>query len=118
MNQKTPPNTAALKSLKNQGFSLKITHYRRKKWKDKQEPLMADKKIREAASWNCVNRFHDKGFGYHLFSERGGATVLELQKGEEKITVRADCYHKDSFSKRAGVKACLERLEKLHAIKA
>lgn len=118
MNQKTPPNTAALKSLKNQGYSLKITHYRRKKWKDKQEPLMADKQIREAVSWMPRNLPKGEGFGYHLFSERGGATVLELQKGEEKITVRADCYHKDSFSKRAGVKACLERLEKLHAIKA
>ncbi len=111
MNTKTPPNTAALKSLKNQGYSLKITHYRRKKWKDKFEPLIADKTIRK-----LKNSFPE--FGYHLFSERGGATVLELQKGEEKITVRADCYHKDSFSKRAGVKACLERLEKLHWIKA
>ncbi len=118
MNQKTPPNTAALKSIKNQGYSVKITHYRRKKWKDKFEPLLSDKKIREGMSFNNFKLLPEMNFGYHLFSERGGATVLELQKGEEKITVRADCYHKDSFSKRAGVKACLERLEKLHAIKA
>lgn len=118
MNQKTPSNTAALKSLKSQGFSLKITHYRRKKWKDKQEPLMADKEIREGITWNPRFLSKGEGFGYHLFSERGGATELELKRGEEIIKVRADCYVKDSFSKRAGVKACLERLEKLHNIKA
>lgn len=118
MNQKTPPNTAALKSLKNQNFKIKITHYRRKKWKDKLEPLMADKKIREAINWMPRNLPKEEGFGYHLFSERGGATVLELQKGEEIITVRADCYVRDSFSKKEGVKQCLARLEKLHGIKA
>ena len=113
MNTKTPPNTAALKSLKNQGFKISIVHYRRKKWKDKFEPLLSDKKIREAMSWNIA----EGAFGYHLFSERGGATVLELKRGEEEIKVRADCYVKDSFSKREGVKQCLERLEKLHGIK-
>lgn len=110
MNQKTSPNTAALKSLKNQGYSVKINHFRRKKWKDKLEPLMADKKIREAMSFGGIN--------YQHFSEHGGATVLELKRGEEEIKVRADCFHRDSFSKRAGVKACLDRLEKLHNIKA
>lgn len=110
MNTKIPPNTPALKSLKNQGYSLKITHFRRKLWKDKKEQLLADKAIRE--------NIRHGGFGYEMVSERGGATVLELQKGEEKITVRADCYHKDTFSKRQGVLECLKRLEKLHGIKA
>lgn len=113
MNTKTPPNTAAIKSLKNQGFQIKINHFRRKKWKDKFEPLLADKKIREAMSWNVSG----VTFGYHLFSERGGATELELKRGEEEIKVRADCYVKDSFSKRQGVLECLKRLEKLHGIK-
>lgn len=116
MNTKTPPNTAALKSLKNQGFSLKITHYRRKKWKDKQEPLMADKEIREAISWMPRNLPKGEGFGYHLFNERGGATELELKRGEEIIKVRADCYHKDSFSKRQGVFECLKRLKQIYGI--
>lgn len=110
MNTKTPPNTVALKSLKNQGFSVKISHFRRKKWKDKLEPLMSDRKIRESMSFGGIN--------YQHFSERGGATVLELKRGEEEIKVRADCYVKDSFSKREGVKQCLTRLEKLHSIKA
>lgn len=114
MNTKTPPNTAAIKSLKNQGFKIKINHFRRKKWKDKFEPLLSDKKIREAMSWNIG----EGAFGYHLFSERGGATILELKRGEEEIKVRADCYHKDGFSKRQGVLQCLKRLEKLHNIKA
>ena len=118
MNTKTPPNTAALKSLKNQGFSVKINHFRRKKWKDKFEPLLSDKKIREAMSfYKGEPMLATYSFGYHLFSERGGATVLELKRGEEQIKVRADCYVKDSFSKREGVKQCLERLEKLHGIK-
>ncbi len=117
MNTKTPPNTAAIKNLKSQGFQVKIRHYRRKKWKDKLEPLLSDKKIREAMGWN-IGAGNMGAFGYHLFSERGGATVLELKRGEEEIKVRADCYVKDSFSKRQGVLECLKRLEKLHGIKA
>lgn len=117
MNKKTPPNTAAIKNLKSQGFQVTIHHYRRKKWKDKLEPLLADKKIREAMSWNTGTGSMG-AFGYYLFSERGGATVIELKRGEEEIKVRADCYHKDSFCKRQGVKTCLDRLEKLHNIKA
>lgn len=116
MNTKTPPNTAALKSLKNQGFSLKITHYRRKKWKDKEEPLMSDKEIREAIKWNSKFYSRGEGFDYHLFSERGGATELELKRGEEIIKVRADCYVKDSFSKRQGVFECLKRLKQIYGI--
>ena len=110
MNTKTPPNTAALKSLKNQGFKISISHYRRKLWKDKKEQLLADKKIRENAKFG--------GFGYEMVSERGGATLLELKRGEEEIKVRADCYHRDSFCKRLGVLECLKRLEKLHNIVA
>lgn len=111
MNQKTPPNTAAIKSLKNQGFSVKISHYRRKKWKDKFEPLLADKKIREAIKFRG-------GICYSHFSECGGATELELNRGEEIIKVRADCYVKDHFCKRVGVSQCLDRLKNLHNIKA
>ena len=110
MNQKTPPNTPALKALQNQGFQISIKHFRRKLWKDKKEQLLADKAIRE-------NIKHG-GFGYEMISERGGATELSLTKGDETIKVRADCYHKDSFCKRQGVKICLDRLEKLHNIKA
>lgn len=110
MNTKTPPNTPALKSLKNQGYSVKINHFRRKKWKDKLEPLLADKTIRK-----LKDSFPE--FDYHLFSERGGATELSLTRGGETIKVRADCYHKDTFSKRQGVLECLKRLEKLHGIK-
>lgn len=110
MNTKTPPNTAAIKSLKQQGFQIKINHYRRKKWKDKFEPLLADKKIREAIKFRG-------GICYSHFSECGGATEIELNRGEETIKVRADCYAKDHFSKREGVKQCLARLEKLHNIK-
>lgn len=111
MNTKTPPNTAAINSLKQQGFSVKIKHFRRKKWKDKLEPLITDKTIRK-----LKNSFPE--FGYHLFSECGGATELELNRGEEIIKVRADCYVKDHFSKRQGVKTCLDRLKNLHNIEA
>ena len=110
MNKKTPPNTAAIKNLKSQGFHVTIRHYRKKLWKDKKEPLLLDKSIRE-------NQKHG-GFGYEMISQRGGASEIELQRGEEIIKVRADCYHKDSFCKRQGVKICLDRLEKLHNIKA
>lgn len=104
-NTKTPPNTAAIKALKNQGFSVKITHWRKKLWKDKKQPLIPDKSVRATKN-------------YHIVSHFGGATTLFLKKGDEEITVRADCYAKDRFDKRQGIKAALDRLEKLHNIKA
>lgn len=105
MNKKTPPNTAAIKSLKNQGFSVKITHWRKKGWKDREEPLVLDKSVRLTKN-------------YHIVSHFGGATTILLKRGEEEIAVRADCYVKDRFDKRRGIKAALDRLEKLHNIKA
>lgn len=110
MNTKTPPNTQSIKNLKSQNFEVKITHFRRKRWKDKAEPLVADKAIRE--------NIKRGGYGYEIVSERGGATELELKRGEETIYVRADCYVKDPFSKRLGVRAALDRLKKLHNIEA
>lgn len=105
MNTKTPPNTAAIKSLKNQGFQIKITHWRKKLWKDKEQPLVLDKAVRATKNYNIV-------------SHHGGATEIFLKKGEQEIKVRADCYAKDRFDKRAGVKAVLDLLENLHSIKA
>jgi len=105
MNNKTPPNTAAIKSLKNQGFQIKITHWRKKTWKDKEQPLVLDKAVRATKNYNIV-------------SHHGGATEIFLKKGEQEIKVRADCYHRDSFCKRLGVLECLKRLEKLHNITA
>lgn len=110
MNTKTPPNTDAIKNLKSQGFHVTIRHYRKKLWKDKEEPLLLDKSIRE-------NQKHG-GFGYEMISQRGGATEMIVEKEDQKVTVRADCYVRDSFCKRQGVKICLDRLEKLHNIKA
>lgn len=111
MNQKTPPNTAAIKSLKQQGYSLKIKHFRRKAFKDKEEPLIADSTIR-----SLKKVFPDISYG--IVSQTGGATELVLEKGEQKIVVRADCYARDHFSKRLGVRAALDRLKNLHNIEA
>lgn len=109
MNTKTPPNTAAIKSLKNQGYSLKIKHFRRKAFKDKEEPLIADATIR-----SLKKVYPD--VSYNFVSQTGGATVLELKRGEEEIKVRADCYAKDHFCKKLGVFHCLKRLTHLHGI--
>jgi hypothetical protein len=108
---KIEPNTAALQNLKSQGYKVSVKHFRRKKWQDKFEPLLADKKIREAI------KFHG-GICYSHFSERGGATELELRRGEDKIVVRADCYAKDHFCKRLGTRAALDKLKKLYDIEA
>lgn len=110
MNTKTPPNTAAINSLKQQGFSVKISHYRRKAFKDKEQPLIADSTIRA-----LKDIFPDISYG--IVSQTGGATEIVLEKGEQKIIVRADCYAKDHFCKRLGVFHCLKRLTHLHDIK-
>ena len=109
-NTKPAPNTAALQNLKSQGYKISIKHLRRKKWKDKLEPLIQDRAIRE--------NIKRGGYGYEMVSERGGATELELTKGEEKIIIRADCYVKDSFSKKMGVKVALDKLKTLYNIEA
>lgn len=111
MNTKTPPNTAAIKNLKSQGFKIDIIHYRRKAVNDKKEPLIADKTIR------AVKKIFPD-INHNIVSQTGGATEIRLSKGEDVIVVRADCYVKDNFNRRIGVKTCLDRLEKLHNIKA
>lgn len=103
MNTKPAPNTAAINSLKQHGFKVSINHWRKKLWKDKKEPLIADKAVRENQKMG--------GFGYEMVSQNGGATILELKRGEEEIKVRSDCYAKDAFCKRTGVSVCLTRLK-------
>jgi len=110
---KPPPNTTSLNSLKSQGYKVIINHCRRvwgydyieAKWGVR---LVPDSEWRVA----CFNN----GF-YKLPEEKGGATILTLIRGEEKIIVRADCYIKDSFCRRQGVLATLNKLEKLYGIK-
>lgn len=111
MNTKTPPNTAAINSLKQQGWSLKIKHFRRKAFKDKTEPLIADSTIRA-----LKDIFPDISYG--IVSQTGGATEIVLEKGEQKIIVRADCYARDHFCKRLGTRAALDKLKKLYNIEA
>ena len=111
MNKKTPPNTAAIKSLKNQGYSVKIKHFRRKAFKDKDQPLIADSTIRA-----LKDIFPDISYG--IVSQTGGATEIVLEKEEQKIIVRADCYAKDHFCKRLGLRAALDKLKKLYDIEA
>ncbi len=109
---KTLTNTAALNILKSQGFKVVINHYRRcptfniqeSKWEIN---LIPDFEWRKYLFTGC----------YGLPGEKGGATILTLLRGEEKITVRADCYIKDRFCRRAGVKAALDKLQKLYNIK-
>ena len=109
MNTKTLPNTAAIQNLKNQGFRVTINHFR--KWKGLRG-IVRDKEVR-----SFVNRFNSENW-WQAIDQKGGATDLILERGEEKITVRATCYHKDHFCRRTGVLECLKKLENLHNIKA
>lgn len=109
---KTPPsNKLALESLKSQGYKVIINHYRRVPIKNIENngwtvSLTADFEWRQ---------FLHTGF-YDLPEEKGGATILTLIRGEEKIIVRADCYIHDSFCRRLGAKAALDKLKKLYNI--
>lgn len=110
MNTKPAPNTAAINSLKQQGFKVSINHWRKKLWKDKKEPLIADKAVRENQKMG--------GFGYEMVSQNGGATELHLLKGEQQIAIRVDCYAGDSFAKKIGVRVALDKLKTLYNIEA
>lgn len=105
---KVSNNLIALSSLKRQNYKITIRHWRKKLWRDKEEPLILDKSIRENKKQG--------GFGYQLVSEKGGATEIFLEKDDQVIAVRADCFHRDAFCKRVGVAECLKRLKTLHGI--
>lgn len=116
---KTPTNTAALNSLKSQGWNVNIVHWRHLhkgafvECDGRQGLLIKDKDYRETLK-DMPDKFE---FWDIEVSHFGGATEIILVRGEEKIVVRADCYVKDRFSRRLGVKAALNKLENLYGIK-
>lgn len=112
MNTRPPSNAAAIKSLKDQGFGIKIHHYRRVPVFQIEESKWG-KEVVPDFEWR---KFLFTGY-YDLPDENGGATELILEKGEVKIVVRADCYYKDRFCRRVGVSYALKKLESLYGIK-
>lgn len=115
---KTPTNTTALNSLKSQGWNVNIFHWRLLKknayvlHSSRQGMMIRDKDYRET-----LNNFDDRSALWNTeVSHFGGATEIILERGEEKIIVRADCYVKDRFSRRLGVRAALDKLKKLYDI--
>lgn len=110
---KTPTNTAALNNLKSQGWEVDVTHWRHlNKGFYIEAALIKDKDFRDG-----LEGFSRKHYYWNTeVSHFGGATVLELIRGEEKITVRADCYIKDRFNRKLGVRAALDKLQKLYNI--
>lgn len=117
MNTRPQSNAAAIQRRRNPvakrpKLERKIQHYRRvpvlevdgNKW---------EKQIVPDFEWR---KFLFTGY-YDLPDENGGATELILKKGEEKIVVRADCYAKDRFARRLGVREALKKLENLYGIK-
>lgn len=123
-NMKTPPNTAALNNIKNQGWTINIVHWRLLK-KDAYVPhdgrqglLIRDRDYRESLKGYESLKSDDDYCSCWTFevSHFGGATEIILERGEEKIVVRADCHVKDRFSRRLGVKTALDKLKKLYDI--
>ena len=112
MNTRPPSNAAAIKSLEDQGYNVRIQHFRRvpifqienSKWEKK---VIPDFEWRKYLFTNY----------YDLPDENGGATEITLKRGEEKIVVRADCYVKDRFCRRIGVSYAMKKLESLYGIK-
>lgn len=114
MNTRPPSNKPILDKLKNDGYRIKIEHFRRVPVR----PLNPD-----ATAWS-KQVIPDREWREFLFTnnydlpdENGGATELTLERGEEKIVVRADCYYKDRFCRRVGVREALKKLESLYGIK-
>lgn len=112
MNTRPPSNAAAIQSLENQGYKIRIQHFRRvpvlqienRQWKLEVVPDF------EWRKYFFTNH-------YDLPDENGGATEITLVKDEEKTVVRADCYYKDRFCRRIGISYALKKLENLYGIK-
>lgn len=109
VSKKAPKNDAALKSLKEQGYHVKIEHFRRKKT----GALVPDKELRVFSTY-----IFDENTYERVASEKGGATKMILVKDNNEIEIISTCYWKDRFCRKHGVKACLDKLEKDHNIKA
>lgn len=118
---KTPTNTAALNSLKDQGWKVDVMHYRRLNegaYFPYEYEIRKGRIVKDSVYRQSIQGFSDKpDFWREEISHFGGATVLELTRSEEKIIVRADCYVKDRFNRKLGVSACLKKLENLYGIK-
>lgn len=115
-----PANKPALDNLKSQGYHLTVTHYR----SDKRKNLLKDQYIRTFADWpppHVKSEYERKQYHREIWnavSQFGGATELHLVKGDQNITVRVECYAKDRFSRRLGVRAALNKLKALYNIEA
>lgn len=118
---KTPTNTTALNALKSQGWKVNVTHYRHlndEAYFPYEYEIGKGRVVKDSVYRQSIQGFVDKpNFWREEISHFGGATTLELTRGEEKITVRADCYIKDRFARKLGVSACLKKLENLYGIK-
>ena len=106
MNKKTPPNTLALKNLKDQSWEVQIRHYRR--WKNGGDDI-SDSSLRNLGYADIYKE---------SIAQTGGATELILDKDGVCIIIRSTCYYKDNFCRRIGVRECLKKLETLYNIKA
>jgi len=120
-NTKTPTNTEALIKLKNKGYHCRIQHLRKVKALDIGEDGLycykVDPVLHNDSYVRKVNKdVSEDEIPYFKYLPEGGATILTLENGEEKITVQATCYAKDHFSRRVGVATALAKLKKLYNI--
>ncbi len=122
-NTRPPTNTESLIRLKNQNFSVRITHFRKVKSLDIDDDGLYVYKVDPILHHDSYVRKVNKEtpedeIPYFKYLPSGGATELELLNGEEKIIVRATCYAKDKFARRIGVANCLKKLKELYNIEA
>ena len=80
--------------------------------------MFSAKLVRDSDFRGSIENLDNPSYFWNTeISHFGGATELELTRGEEKIVVRADCYAKDRFNRKLGVKFALSKLENLYGIK-
>ncbi len=114
--KRPPSNTESLIRLKDQQYNVRIEHFRLTV-----HPLETEPKLVHDSLWRKPLKVKNSLSGdiYTVFVEprqMGGATIMTLTKGEEKITVQSVCNEKDHFARRIGVSECLNKLKKLHNI--
>lgn len=95
------PNTDAIKSLKDKGYFVKITHFRQVGVR------CSDNKIHPAVVEDYIWR---KSSTFTAPLPLGGMTTLFLRKGGWTGEVEAFCHPKDHYCKKIGVRECLKQI--------
>lgn len=110
-------NNVTVQSLRDQGYKVRVTHYRRYQDLDSVYDYINNVKIRGSFNGHLklktleLAKFESLGVEYAL--PRGGRTVVEVTNSKGRtLSATSYCSDNEQFNKSLGVKIALGRLAK------